>query len=456
MRRRLGLWGFVLLAALGAAACKDEGEKAPSHGQQAEGAKGEKGKGKILFYRSPMNPNFISKKPGKDAMGMDLIPVREGSPEADLSSLKVQGATLQRMGVRIEPVRRQTLTRTIRAVGHVELDETRITKVNMKFDGWIEKLYADQTGEYVKKGEPLFAVYSPELVASEQEYLQILQGTGTGPHAAHLLRSARERLEQFDVPRSFIRRLEKTGQPQRRIVIYAPASGYIISKTAFEGTYVKEGTNLYSLGELDALWVIADVYEFDAPWVAVGQDATVEMTYLPGQLQEARVDFVYPTLDETSRTLRVRLTIPNPKVELLPGMFATVRIHAEPVGKALVVPDEAVIHSGERNVAFVSLGDGRFEPRDLKLGVWGNEGYQVLDGLEEGDPVVVSGQFLLDSESRLKEAILDFLGGNLEEGGKSPSKTGSESKASSEAGGGTKSQGGSEPEGETGDAGTNH
>ena len=402
-RLLLLLLASALLVVAGCAASE------PDPGAEAVSADGRK----VLFYKSPMDPSFISQRPGKDSMGMNLVPVYEGDPAANLDVIEVNGATIQRMGVRLAPVRRDTLTRLIRAVGRVDFDETRIANVNMKFDGWIEKLYVNETGQEVKRGDPLFAVYSPELLASQEEYVQLLKGAAEGPHTAHLVRAARQRLLQFDVPESFVRRIEESQKTSRRVVVRAPKSGYVIHKTALEGSFVKRGASLYTVADLDALWVEADVFEFDAPWVVAGQKATVELDYLPGQVQEAQVDYVYPTLDERSRTLQIRIVLPNPSVALKPGMFATVRIHAQPVGETVVVPTEAVLHSGERAVAFVHLGEGRFEPRELRLGVRGDEEYQVLEGLAEGEDVVTSGQFLIDSESRLKEAVKKMLGSNV-------------------------------------------
>lgn len=368
---------------------------------------------KILYYRSSMDPSFISKQPGKDTMGMELVPVREGESGADLRSIILDGATIQRMGVRIASVRRERLTRIVRALGRVDFDETRVSNVNMKFDGWIDKLWVDETGQFIAKGAPLFAVYSPELMASEEEYLQALHAAASGPYAARMVQAARKRLLQFDVPASFIDEISKSGKAQRNIVIRAPSKGFVLHKTAFEGTFVKMGASLFTLADLNALWVVADVYESDAAWVFPGQSATVEFDYLPGQVQEAKVDYVYPTMDKTSRALQVRVVLPNPRVVLKPGMFATVRIHTQPTGETLVVPAEAVIHSGERTVVFVSLGNGRFDPRDVKLGVSGGEKFQVLSGVKEGEAVVTSGEFLLDSESRLKEAVEKMLGSNV-------------------------------------------
>ncbi|MEO6952805.1 MAG: efflux RND transporter periplasmic adaptor subunit, partial [Polyangia bacterium] len=355
----------------------------------------------------------VSTRPGKDAMGMDLIAVREGDPGANLHSIVLDGATVQRMGVRVAPVRRERLTRIVRALGRVEFDETRVSAINMKFDGWIEKLWVDETGQLVNKGAPLFAVYSPELLASEEEYLQAVRGDGAGPIAGRMVEAARKRLRQFDVPASLIDEITASGKAQRTVIIRAPARGFVVHKAAFEGTFVKMGANLFTLADLKALWVVADVYESDAAWVVVGQSATVEFDYLPGQIQDAKVDFVYPTMDKTSRTLQIRLSLPNPKIVLKPGMFATVRIHTQPTGETLVVPAEAVLHSGERTLAFVALGNGRFEPRDIKLGVSGDEQLEVLSGLKEGEVVVTSGEFLLDSESRLKEAVEKLLGSNV-------------------------------------------
>ena len=368
---------------------------------------------KILYYRSSMDPSLVSAHPGKDSMGMELVAVREGDPGADLHNIMLDGATIQRMGVRVAPVRRERLTRIVRALGRVDFDETRVTNVNMKFDGWIEKLWVDETGQLVEKGAPLFAVYSPELVASEEEYLQAVRGSGSGPFAERMVEATRKRLRQFDVPSSLIDDITRSGKAERDVVMRAPAKGFVVQKTAFEGSFVKMGSSLFTLADLNALWVVADVYESDAALVTAGQAATVELDYLPGRIEQAKVDYVYPTLDKMSRTLQVRVALPNPKVALKPGMFATVRIHTQATNETLVVPSEAIIHSGERSVVFVSLGNGRFDPRNVELGQSSDDTYQVLSGLKEGEQVVTSGEFLLDSESRLKEAVEKMLGGNL-------------------------------------------
>jgi len=370
------------------------------------------GKGKPLFYKSPMDPSFISTNPGKDSMGMALVPVYEGDPAANIDRIEINGATMQRMGVRVEPVRRDRLTRVVRALGRVDFDETRIATVNMKFDGWVEKLYVNETGQKVEKGDPLFAIYSPELYASQKEYLTLLGSDQA--RVQRLVAAARDRLLLYDVPESFLRGIEKTRKARRTVTIRAPVGGFVVHKVALEGSFVKQGAALFTIADLDALWVQADVYEFDAPWIVAGQKATVELDYLPGRSQEAEVDYVYPTLNEKSRTVQVRLALPNPEVALKPGMFATVRIQVQPVGETLVVPTEAVVHSGEFHTVFVSRGQGLFDPRKIELGVQGDGYYQVISGLEEGEQVVTSGQFLIDSESRLKEAIKKMLGSNID------------------------------------------
>lgn len=397
---------ILILACLANAGCGEGSKAEPDDSSDSDA--------EILYYKSPMDPSFVSERPGKDAMGMDLVPVHKGDPGADLSSIVVDGATVQNMGIRTATVRRQPLSRLVRALGRLEFDETRVSTVNMKFDGWIEHLWVDQTGQFVEKGARLFSVYSPELVASQHEYLLVLRSAAGGPHSEQLKEAARDRLLQFDVPESFVDSLRKTGKARRNVTMRSPARGYVVHKTALEGTFVTKGASLFKVADLDALWVIAEVFEFDAPWVVIGQDATIELDYLPGRMQEAKVDYIYPTLNEKTRTLEVRLLLPNPQVDLKPGMFATVRIHTNPVGNALVVPSEAVILSGERAIAFVSKGQGRFEPRTLELGVRGDEAYQVISGIEEGEQIVTSGQFLLDSESQLKAVVLQMLGSNVD------------------------------------------
>jgi multidrug efflux pump subunit AcrA (membrane-fusion protein) len=414
---------LALAVSTGLACNSNENGDEHGGGHATASAPSASGGRKILYFRSTMDPSFISMKPGKDAMGMALVPVREGDPGADLDSIVINGAMVQRMGIRVEAVRRGPLERIVRAAGRVEVDETRVAKVNTKYEGWIEKLYVNETGQKVRRGQPLFAVYSPELLASQREYAQVVEADLTGPHAEHLRKAARERLTQFDVGKDLVDSIDKTGKARRWVIFTSPVNGYVTHKAAWTGTHVAKGANLFTIADLDALWVMADVYEYDAPWLEKGQRATVELDYLRGQSFETSIDYVYPTLDEHSRTLRVRLKLKNPDVVLKPGMFATVRIVTTPATDVVLVPPEAVIHAGDRHVLFVAKPGGRFEPRELTLGARGDNAYEVLSGVKEGERVVVSGQFLLDSESQLKEAIKKMLGSNVDEAAKAPSTT---------------------------------
>jgi Cu(I)/Ag(I) efflux system membrane fusion protein/cobalt-zinc-cadmium efflux system membrane fusion protein len=357
-----------------------------------------------------MDPTFVNTRPGKDAMGMDLIPVYEGDPGADLTQIQLSGRVTQQIGVRTAPIARQQLTRSIRSVARIGYDETTLAHVSMKFDGWIETLNVDETGQYVQAGQPLFEIYSPELVASAEEFLQASSANTEASHMQHLVRSARRRLLQFDLTEEQINRIASTGEVPLRLTVRSPSSGYVVKKSAFQGSFVRRGVNLFEIADLDRIWVYIDAYEYEAPWLSVGQKVEMELTYSPGQRYVSRVDYIYPFLDEVSRTIRVRAIFANPDLVFKPGMFATARILSELPEPVLVVPSEAVIHSGDRSVVFVALGAGRFEPRDLELGVEGDGGdYEVLAGLEEGERVVTSGQFLIDSESRLKEAVIKLL-----------------------------------------------
>lgn len=434
----------VALAVILLAAGCESAESKPEHEGDHEASPAGSGEGKVLYYRSPMDPSFIAMKPGKDAMGMDLVPVREGDPGADLNTIVLNGAMVQRMGVRIAEVKRGALESVVRAAGRIEVDETRVAKVNTKYEGWVEKLYVNETGQKVKRGQALFAIYSPELVASQREYVQVVEAELSGPHAEHLKKAARGRLRQYDVSKALINRIEKSGKAQRWTVFVSPAEGYVIHKTAWQGSYVGRGANLFTIADLDALWVLADVYEYDAPWIVKGQRATVQLDYLRGEVFETTVDYIYPTLDEQSRTLRVRLKLENlDEVTLKPGMFATVRIYTRPVENALLVPPSAVIHSGVRDVLFVAKGNGQFEPRDVRLGVRSEDAYQVLEGVAEGDKVVVSGQFLLDSESQLKEAVKKMLGSNVDSDQGADAAGGDDADGQGGAGGGAAAPSGS-------------
>jgi Cu(I)/Ag(I) efflux system membrane fusion protein/cobalt-zinc-cadmium efflux system membrane fusion protein len=397
-------------------------KKPAAAAQTAAGEKGEKPKKerKILYWRAPMDPTEIYDHPGKSKMGMDLIPVYED--EATLGAggtITIDPVVVQNMGVRTAPVRRVNFQRSIRTVGYVEFNEEKLYTVTTKISGWIEKLYVDATGDLVQKGDPLLDIYSPELVTTQQEYLLALKtremvkesdDPSIRESAETLVRSTRQRLLYWDIPEEEIAFLEQTGQVRKTIQLKAPAKGVVIHKNAVEGMFVKEGQPLYRIADLSTIWIHVSVYDYEAPWVYVGQEAEIELAYLPGKTYRGKVVYIYPYLNEKTRDLRVRLEFPNPNFELKPGMFASVKLFTRPMPGVLAIPTEAVIRSGKRNVVFVARGNGRFEPREVKIGEEGDNGMlRVISGLLEGEKVVTSAQFLLDSESRLQEAIQKML-----------------------------------------------
>jgi Cu(I)/Ag(I) efflux system membrane fusion protein/cobalt-zinc-cadmium efflux system membrane fusion protein len=289
----------------------------------------------------------------------------------------------------------------------VEVGEDELSVINLRFSGWVEKIYADKTGDPIEKNDTLFEIYSPSLVAAQEEFLLAIRTQGK---KSDLARSARRKLELLDFGKADIDAIEHDRRSRRALPIRAPRSGFILKKNVVEGAYVQEGRDLYRIGDLSRIWVTAKIYEHDAPWVEVGQLAQMELAYEPGKVIEGRVAYIYPTLDKPSRTLSVRLEFENPGNRLKPGMFATVYIQFQRRDDVLVVPTEAIIHSGIRQLVFTTPDDGHFEPREITTGLVGDrQGTEVLSGLDEGDLIVVSGQFLIDSESQLNEAIRKML-----------------------------------------------
>jgi membrane fusion protein, copper/silver efflux system len=364
----------------------------------------EGGARKIKYYKSTMMLGEISQTPRKDSMGMDMVPVYEGEDESQ--TISVDPVTVQKMGVRTAPVTKGPLRRVIRTVGAIDYNETALADVTTKFRGWIENLYVDSTGKQVRKGEPLFDIYSPDLYSAQNEYVLALNQSSAGG----LRSSARQKLKLFDISEDQIAELEKTRQPQRALRVDAPINGIVVEKMAVKGQMVDAGMKLYRLADLSIVWVQSQIYEQDLALLKLGQEAEVSLSYLPDRKFRGRVTYIYPTVDEKTRTARVRMEFHNPGFFLKPGMFATVELHAELEPEALLVPDTAVLRSGDKNTVFVALENGKFEPRRVTIGARGeNDTYQVLSGLNEDERVVTSGQFMLDSESQLREAIQKML-----------------------------------------------
>jgi len=415
----------------GMALTKIEGSTAPggvAATASAPAAKPSAGARKILFYRNPMNPTVTSPTPAKDEMGMDYVPVYEeeakaGAGGGDLpegyASVSVGMERARLAGIQSATAMRETISHPVRAVGIVVPDETRVRRVQSKVEGWIEKLHANFTGQLVTKGQPLLEIYSPDLVSAQREYL--LAGAGAGrmkesPYqdaremSSGLAQAARTRLKLFDVPERFIEELERTGKVRRTVTLNAPASGYVTGKEIFEGTRVMPGMDLLTVTDLSRVWIDADLYEFEAQSVRVGQTALLDTVADPGTKLKGRVAYIYPTFSPETRTLKVRFEFPNPGLRLKPQMYANVSLDLHSV-TGVVIPDSALIETGVRVIAFVGTADGSFEPREVKVGVRGNGKAQVLSGVKAGEKVAVSANFLLDSESKLRAALTKMTSG---------------------------------------------
>jgi Cu(I)/Ag(I) efflux system membrane fusion protein len=382
----------------------------PAAAQAAAGS----GERKILYYRHPMGLPDVSPVPKKDGMGMDYIPVYEGEEQEDASVVRVSLDRVQRLGVRTEPVVRKGLARQVRATGTIQADERRLAVVTTKIEGWIEKLLVNATGEPVRRGQALMRVYSPALVQAQQEYVLALQaaqaaaqgGDGLGQRLAE---GAERRLRNLDFPADQLERLRRDGEARRLVTLRAPASGVVLEKMAVEGMRFLPGEPLYRLADLSTVWVVAEVPEQDLPSVAVGQKAAVTLKARPDRTLEGHVAFVYPTITPETRTGKVRVELANRKGELKTDMYASVELQAL-VGAtdALAVPDSAVIDSGARQIVLVERGEGRFEPRPVRLGARGSGYVEVHEGVQEGERVVVTANFLIDAESNLQAALRAF------------------------------------------------
>jgi len=376
---------------------------------------------KKIMYRSTMNPNEISDHPGKDSMGMEMVPfsVEEGeaaAPATGRVTVKITPELQQMIGVKTGQVQLQPIHKMVRTVGIVDYVEPNVAFVNLKFDGWIEKLSADATGILVKKGDPLFDIYSPDLVSSQKEYLLALKAKksfektgGPGSEAAQsMLKSARERLRLWDISAAQIEELEKTGEARKTLTLYSPANGFIVEKNVLQGQKVMAGENLYKIADLTKVWIYGEIYEYQVPFVKKGQEVVISLASFPGETFSGRIAYIYPYLNMETRTNRVRIEVANRNFKLKPQMYANLDLHVE-YGTKLAIPFDAVLDSGQQQIAFVDLGNGYLEPRELKLGVKGDNFYEVLSGVVAGDKVVTSANFLVDSESSLKAALSQMM-----------------------------------------------
>lgn len=377
-----------------------------------------------VFPTADSKEDPMADMPGMDMRGKSGPPGKKGL--GGLATADEQGGTvmtiaperLQMIGVKYEAVARRPLEKVIRTVGRVAVDERRLAKVTIKFHGWIEKLLVSAVGDHVKKGDVLFTIYSPDLVATQEEYLLALEsrkqlGESEFPEVARgskdLLDSARHRFHLWDIGDEHIRQLERTGQVLRTLPIHSPITGTVIRKEVLQGAHVEAGDELYTIADLSHIWILADVYEYELGFVKHNQKATVTLSYEPGTVLNGIVGFVYPTLDPKTRTAKVRVELDNADEKLKPDMYANVELQAD-LGTKLAIPQEAVIESGQKQVVFLHHGGGRLEPRLIQTGAKTGAWYEVIEGLKEGDHVVTSANFLIDSESRLK-AVVDSMGG---------------------------------------------
>ncbi|MEZ5829284.1 MAG: efflux RND transporter periplasmic adaptor subunit [Hyphomicrobiales bacterium] len=376
-------------------------------GHSETSGSGEKGR-QILYYRNPMGLADTSPVPKKDSMGMDYIPVYADEAD-DRGTVKVSLAKVQRSGVKTETVGPMELSREVRGVGTVEHDEATLSIVTVRSDGYIEDLFVDKTGQHVMAGEPMFRFYSPQIQLAQVDLLVSLRAQGR-PGADREVEGSIQKLRNLDVPRKRIDEVIKTKENPRTLDWPSPATGHVITKNVIKGQFVKAGDELFRIADTSHVWVVADVAEADIADIAVGTPVTVTLRAFPNSPREGKVTFIYPHIMKMeTRTVSVRIELPNPDGQILPGMYADVVFHPgadDP--KVMAVPSSAVIDSGARKVVLVAKGEGRFEPREVKIGRRGVDHVQILEGLSEGDEVVTSATFLIDSESNLKAALEAF------------------------------------------------
>jgi Cu(I)/Ag(I) efflux system membrane fusion protein len=384
---------------------------------------------KPLYYRNPMNPEITSPVPAKDNMNMDYLPVYadkvQGSETA--GTVRIDPVVQQNIGVRTATAELASLSHTVRAVGRIGYDERTITQLHPKIEGWIEELFVDTTGEQVEDGTILLSLYSPRLVASQQEYVLALKNyevlkdspiEDIRRGARELVQSSRARLELFDVAEHQILELEATHVPQKALHIHSPAAGIVTRIGAREGQHVSPVMELFMIADLSRVWVYADIFEHELPWIVVGDEAEITLAGLPGQIFHGRIAYIYPYAESKTRTVKVRIELDNPDLALKPEMFADITVRASRQQQATVVPSEAVVRSGSKDQIFVVTGPGTFEPRVVELGMQSDGRVIVLKGVEPGEEVVSSAQFLIDSESKLQEATAKMIQAGVSESSK--------------------------------------
>jgi Cu(I)/Ag(I) efflux system membrane fusion protein len=355
---------------------------------------------KVLYWVAPMDPNYRRDKPGKSPMGMDLVPVYADA-NASVSSVTIAPEVVQNLGVRTHKAERTRLWRGIDTVGYVDYDESKVSHIHLRTEGWIEKLAVRSEGERVKKGDRLFDLYSPELVNAQEEFVTALSSGNKG-----LIRASKERLSALGISNSQIDELQKSKQVRQRISVFASQDGVVTSLPVREGMFVKPEMRVMSLGDLSSVWLLAEVFERQAEWVRRGQPAEVRLSYIPGRTWDGKVEYIYPSLDPKTRTLKVRLRFDNPDESLKPNMYANVRLFGGAKDNVIAIPIEGLIRTGREDRVIIALGQGRFEARKVTAGIESGDYVEILQGVNAGDDIVVSGQFLIDSEASMRASLM--------------------------------------------------
>lgn len=420
----IGFFAVALVAAGGGYWLGNKGAQAPGEGSAtvSVGTTGEKTR-KVLYYRNPMGLPDTSPTPKKDQMGMDYIAVYEGEDQAESPNdptsarqIRISTEKIQKLGVRSERAQLRSLDRTIRVAGRIEPDEQKVYAISPKFEGYVERLYVNVTGQPVSKGQALFEVYSPELVSAQQEYalaaqgLESLRGAESQAQTGmkDLANASLQRLKNWDISAEQVKALSQSGEAKRTLTFRSPVSGIVTEKKALQGMRFMPGEALYQVADLSSVWVVADVFEQDIGLIKIGARAKIRINAYPDKLFEGNVSYVYPTLNAATRTVPVRLELANPGLLLKPAMFAQLDLPVSGNGMVLTVPLSAVIDSGTRQIVLVQLGEGRFEPREVRLGARSDSHVEVIEGVQDGEAVVVAANFLIDAESNLKAALGGF------------------------------------------------
>ena len=387
----------------------------PVYADEQAAAPGATAKGKVLYYRNPMGLPDTSPVPKKDSMGMDYTPVYEGD-EPQEGGVKISADRVQKLGVRTEAAAMRSLARTLRAVGTIQIDERTERTVAPRFEGWIQRLHVNATGQFVQRGQALMDVYSPDLVAAQQEYVVAIKGVAALKDAApemqanmrNLVEGSLQRLRNWDIDEQELARLKSEGKPSNTITLRSPVSGVVVDKPSVQGMRFMPGEKLYRIADLSSVWLLADIFEQDIGLVRAGQAVSIRVNAYPDKTFQGKVAFIYPTVTPETRTVKARIELRNTGMLLKPAMYASLELAGGDARKRLTVPDSAVLDSGTRQIVLVRRGEGLFAPREVRLGARGDGYVEVLEGVKEGEDIVVSANFLIDAESNLRAAIGGF------------------------------------------------